>query len=96
MEKIFTAEDKVKFENATHCHICDDALPLGSTKIGHLANKGKWLEIMGLKRCMPEYKKVTNKKNNFEHIQDDFNKAISELIEYMKKHNTKKNKKNKR
>ena len=46
-------------------------------------------QIMGLKKCMPKYKEVANKKNNFEHIQDDdFKKAKSELIEYIKKDNT--------
>ena len=59
---IFTAEDNVKFKKATHCHICDEALPLGSTKIDHLANIGKWLRIMGLKKCMPKYKEVEKKR----------------------------------
>ena len=78
---IFTAEDKVKFENATHCHICDGAFPLGSTKIDHLANIGKWLKIMGLKRCMPKYKEVKEKKNHFTFIREkDFNKAKAALI----------------
>ena len=37
---IFTAEDNVKFKKAKHFHICDETLPLGSTKIDHLANIG--------------------------------------------------------
>ena len=38
---------------------------------------------------MPKYKEVANKKNNFKHItDDDFKNAKSELIEYIKKHNT--------
>ena len=36
---IYPDNDKEKFENATHCHICDEALPDGSTKTDHI---GKW------------------------------------------------------
>ena len=85
---IFIAEDNVKFKKATHCHICDEALPLGSTKIDHLENIGKWLRIMGLKKCMPKYKEVEKKKNNFKFIREkDFNTAKAELLEYLKQHN---------
>ena len=39
---IYTADDKVAFENATHCHICDGALPMNSANIDHLAKIGEW------------------------------------------------------
>ena len=85
---VYTDKDKEKFEKATKCHICEGPLPNGSTKIDHLAKMGKWLKTMGLKRCMPKFKDVENKKNYFEHITDEeFKKAKIKLLEYLKNNN---------
>ena len=80
---IFTAEDKEKFEKSTHCHICEGALPRGSTKIDHLANIGEWLQIMGLPRWLPEQTEVDEVVGETK----EFLLAKSKLQEYLKKHN---------
>ena len=62
---IYTAEYKLAFQKATHCHICEVALPMGSINIDHLAKIRGWLKTMGLPRWVPTYKEVENKKNHF-------------------------------
>ena len=64
---IYIAEDKVKFQKATHCHICEGALPKGSTNIDHLAKIGGWLKIMGLPKWVPTYKEVEKKNHQAWH-----------------------------
>ena len=47
---MYTAKDKIAYEKATQCHICEEALPMRSTKIDHLEKIGGWLKTMGLPR----------------------------------------------
>ena len=68
---VFTEKDKEKFEKATHCHICEEALPKNSTKVDHLAKIKDWLKILGLSGRMPTYKEVEDKLNHFKEISDD-------------------------
>ena len=84
-ENIFTDEDIEKFKKATHWCICEKELPKNSTNVDHIGNIQDWLKTLGMPRCIPKYKDVAKKKNNFIHIKDeDFKKAKEDLIKYLK------------
>ena len=56
-DMIYTDEDKEKFKNATHCHICEESLPDNSTKIDHIKNVQHLLYFLGLPKWIPTAKK---------------------------------------
>ena len=59
---VYTDEDKKKFQSTKKCHICEEDLPVDSTKLDHLENMQEWLKILGLRRCMPKLQNVKKKK----------------------------------
>ena len=85
-DMIFTDEDKKNFNNATHCHICEDTLPKGDRKVNHVAKIEKWLKMMGLQRCVPSYGQIEKMKCP-EHFDDILMKAKMNIKEYLKKNN---------